>query len=162
MGAGAGIINARAAVELVETNRSPETTIGGEDVVASGIYTVSTSARRVAAVNRGVPTAGRAVHEGPTRHDIGRRIIWGPTRRRDHLGHAAGDSIVWGTNTGDSIVWGTTPGDSIVWGTGAGDSIVWGTGSGRLDCLGYRRGRLDCLGRLARGDSIVWGTADSF
>ena len=40
---GRGHVNALAAVELVETNRSPETTIGGEDVSASGIYTVSTS-----------------------------------------------------------------------------------------------------------------------
>jgi len=166
-GAGSGMINAAAAVELVETNKRPETTIGGEDVVASGIYTVSTSPSRVAAVN-GLSSKGqqKGLRKTVSAKQMlgGQGILWG-TGTGDGIlwGTNAGDAIIWSTNAGDVIIWGTDAGDAIlwgtaiVWGTNAGDSIVWGTNSGDSIVWGTNSGDSIVWGTNV-GDSIVWGT----
>ena len=186
-GAGAGMVNAAAAVELVETNQVPETTIGGEDVVASGIHTVSTTVRRVAALNRRFRTtasrsrSSAATATDPLGHGCGRLDRLGHRRRRldrlghrcgrlDRLGHQRGRLDCLGHRRGRLDCLGHRrgrldclghrhAGDSIVWGTGAGDSIVWGTDAGDSIVWGTAAGDSIVWGTDA-GDSIVWGTAD--
>jgi serine protease AprX len=162
VGAGAGMVNARAAVELVETNRVGRTTIAGERVSASGVYTVADSAV-AATVSRTLPVmkhSARGIAQKQNAGGVrGSLILWG-TSSGDSIvwGTAIGDSIVWGTAIGDSIVWGTAAGDSIVWGTAAGDSIVWGTAAGDSIVWGTATGDSIVWGTAA-GDSIVWGTS---
>jgi serine protease AprX len=173
VGAGAGMVNVRAAVELAETNRVGQTTIAGEDVIASGVYTVSGSAN-IATVSRSVQTAGPRVRRIAERQSFrgrtagtsnvrggvtGDAIMWGTTAGDSIVwGTAIGDSIVWGTATGDSIVWGSATGDSIVWGSATGDSIVWGTATGDSIVWGSAAGDSIVWG-TSTGDSIVWGAS---
>jgi serine protease AprX len=155
VGAGAGMINAAGAVELLETNQRPETTIGGEDVVASGIYTVSTSARRIAAL-------GQSFRNGKqkSRTVSAKQILWG-TADGDQIlwGTSDGDQILWGTSDGDQILWGTSTGDQILWGTSDGDQILWGTSTGDQILWGTSTGD-QILWGTSTGDQILWGTSD--
>ena len=89
LGAGAGIVNAVAAVELVETNVIPTTTIAGEDAVASGFFTESSTSRLVTSFTSNRWKSGR------TRALSGKKILW-----------RAADSIIWGSSAG-SIIWGS-------------------------------------------------------
>jgi serine protease AprX len=159
IGAGAGLINARAAVELAKTNERPETRIAGEDVVASGIYSASTSAARVAVAERRFPNARQARGVSATTTFRGNAIIWG-TETGDSImwGTAAGDSIMWGTVASNQILWGTAVGDQILWGTATGDQILWGTSTGDQILWGTATGD-QILWGTALGDQILWGTA---
>ena len=108
-GAGAGMINALAAVALAETNEIPsETTIAGEQTMASRMFSTTVSSRVIAALTKPLKAQIREISRG--RATVNRWI-------------ARGDSIVWGVD-GNAIVWGIE-GNSIVWGVD-GTSIVWG------------------------------------
>jgi len=140
VGAGAGMINALAAVELVETNELPTSnTVGAGQATASGVLSNQSSSERVATMFR---RASNLHLKKVLREDS---IVWRIAIRADAIvwGTAIGaDAIVWGTAIGaNAIVWGTAIGaNAIVWGTAIGaNAIVWGTAIG--------------------ADAIVWGTA---
>jgi serine protease AprX len=104
LGAGAGMINALAAVELAATNQIPKsTTIAGEDAVTSRLFSALVSSRKLASLLR---NSAR------------------PASNRLPDGTTDGDLIMWGSSNLDSIVWGIEAA-SIVWGIDA-NSIVWG------------------------------------
>jgi serine protease AprX len=149
VGAGAGMINAAGAVELLATNQRPETTIGGEDVVASGIYTMSTSAMLIAAVDR-MSNDIRTI--SASRRLAGETKLWGSS---------SDDQILWGTSSGGQILWGTATGDQILWGTATGDQILWGTSTGDQILWGTSTGDQILWGTTSSGDQILWGTAES-
>jgi serine protease AprX len=134
VGAGAGMINALAAVELAQTNQIPSsTTIGGEKVIASRLFSAQVPSQRLASV-LSARSGIRRVNISATndRSNMqGTSIVWG----------VDGNSIVWGVD-GNSIVWGID-GTSIVWGVD-GNSIVWGV-DGNSIVWGVD------------GNSIVWG-----
>ncbi len=103
VGAGAGTINALAAVALAETSEVPgSTTIAGEETVASRLFSAPMSARAVASLVQ-------ATAKGQVKQAGG--------------GVENGDSVMWGVGA-NSIVWGVGA-NSIVWGVGA-NSIAWG------------------------------------
>ena len=74
IGAGAGTINALAAVELVETNQILTTSIAGEDAVASGIFSREVSSRRIVSL-----------------------VLWGTSANTILWGTTAGETILWET-----------------------------------------------------------------
>jgi serine protease AprX len=140
VGAGAGIIDVVAAVELVETDRVPTTVISGERVVASGLLTNATKAIRLtpfAIASSGKPrlvsTHGELLAPSQVMgRDTSAAIVWGTSLGNVIvLGTSAGDVIVWGASVSDPIVRGASNGDAIVWGTSEGDAIVWGTATDR-------------------------------
>ena len=75
VGAGAGMINALAAVELIETNELPTTTIAGQAVVASGIFFGEVSSRRIVSPMRGTAVNGQTIYWGTAVN--GQTIYWG-------------------------------------------------------------------------------------
>jgi serine protease AprX len=154
VGAGAGLVNVLAAVELAETNRIPtSSSIGGENVVASGLFTRAMTARRVAALDS---TDKNVVSGTAIRWAIaGQTIVWGNTIL---WGSAAGDTILWGSSAGDTILWGSSVGDTILWGSSVGDTILWGSAAGDTILWGSAAGDTILWGSAA-GDTILWGSA---
>jgi serine protease AprX len=145
LGAGAGMINALAAVELAQTNKIPSsTTISGEEIVASRLFSAQISSNRLASLTSSASNAGikrvnvRDANGLSVMH--GNSIVWGVDGNSIVWG-VDGNSIVWGVD-GNSIVWGVD-GNSIVWGVD-GNSIVWGV-DGNSIVWGVD------------GNSIVWG-----
>jgi hypothetical protein len=153
IGAGAGMINALAAVELAETGDVPRATrIAGEQTLTSKLFSSPASSARVAALMRQSPQARfknvlRSTADGET-------IMWGSLNSDTIMwGSLTSNTIMWGSSAdGDVIVWGTaTDGDVIVWGTSAdGDVIVWGTSAD---------GDVIVWGTAVDADTIMWGTA---
>jgi serine protease AprX len=127
VGAGAGMINALAAVQLAESGEiSASTTIAGEQVVASRTFSVRVSPSFVATIQgRPNPTV-RNVLTGTSERAAWDRsgesaTIWGTWGSQTPVWV---DTIVWGVDA-NTIVWGRTDADTIVWGIGA-TTIVWG------------------------------------
>jgi serine protease AprX len=137
VGAGAGMINALAAVELAATNEIPKSTpIAGEEAVTSRLFSAVVSSRRIAALLRnsaspasirllGAASDGDSIMWGSSNLDS---IVWGIEAASIVWGIDA-NSIVWGIDA-NSIVWGIDA-SSIVWGVGA-NSIVWGVGANSI------------------------------
>ncbi|MCU1384238.1 MAG: aprX 2 [Acidobacteria bacterium] len=156
VGAGAGLINALAAVRLAETNEVPSaTTIAGENVVASGLFSTTMSTRVAASLSQRSSVQITTVANGRNtnvRFIMWRTsIMWGTANAQ--VSPIGGQTIVWGTYVdGNTIVWGTSAdGDTIVWGTSTdGDTIVWGTATD---------GDTIVWGTTTDGDTIVWGTS---
>ena len=115
IGAGAGEINALAAVELAETGEIPSsTTIAGAQAVSSHVFSREVSAKRLSALTRA--TKVRRLHSKARESDSTLRddtIVWG----------VDGSTIVWGIES-NTIVWGVES-NTIVWGI-EGSTIVWG------------------------------------
>jgi serine protease AprX len=108
VGAGAGMINALAAVELVETNELPTTTIGDETAISSGLFTPTANQKQVLALSQ-TQSSGRKNQR--------------QTARLTRSGTTSGNTIAWG-GEGNTIVWGCAAANTIVWGIDA-NTIVW-------------------------------------
>jgi serine protease AprX len=140
IGAGAGMINVLAAVELAVTNKIPTTTIAGENAVASRLITVSEPSGRVGALGR---------HDATVRS---KQIMWGSQIMR---GAAGTETIIWGTAAqAETIIWGTATGsETIIWGTASGsETIIWGTGAVAETII---------WGTASDPETIIWGTANA-
>jgi hypothetical protein len=146
VGAGAGMINALAAVQLAATGEiSGSTTIAGEAIVASRRFSAMLPSGLVTALVQGL--AQDAVWN-PLKSDYDRSswadfgdetsmwgtwesnasvwvntIIWGIDANTIVWGRADASTIVWGANA-STIVWGANA-STIVWGINA-NTIVWG------------------------------------
>jgi serine protease AprX len=157
VGAGAGLVNVLAAVELAETNRIPTISrIAGEDVVASGIVTQPLTAQRMAALAQ----AGKQLVSGTEigRATAGTTIMWGDTVVWGNT-IMWGDAILWGTSNGDTILWGSSNGDTILWGSSNGDTILWGSSNGDTILWGSSNGDTILWGS-SNGDTILWGSSN--
>ena len=140
VGAGAGTINALAAVELAETSEIPDsTTIAGEEVVASRHFSASIARLVALAQARGHRRAMRyETHGGTSR--LG--------QARSFAGSASdGDTIVGKLST---IVWGGRQREHHRWGRRL-DTIIWG-----VTVSGWRHDRLWGV----NGSTIIWGVVD--
>ncbi len=116
VGAGAGMINALAAVELAETGEIPEsTTIASEDVAASRRFSTQVSSNR--SLRKQAPPQASSVRQ----YSDGETIVWGTWRSEVPVWNA---TIVWGVDA-NTIVWGGGDANTIVWGIDA-STIVWG------------------------------------
>jgi serine protease AprX len=131
VGAGAGSLNAAAAVQISRNGPSLiRTELAGLAYISNGISTLQDSTRTL--------VLGQALVWGAARSLVwGSSLVWG---NADSLVWGNADSLVWGN--ADSLVWGNA--DSLVWGNA--DSLVWGN----ADSLVW-----------GNADSLVWGNADS-
>src|SRR3954447_25368216 len=96
IGAGAGMINALAAVELAETSEIPSsTTIAGEQTIASRMFSTAASARVVAAMAKSQNAQIKRISRGSA---------------------ASGHTNMWDSLHSSTIVWGGAEANTIVWG----------------------------------------------
>ena len=156
IGAGAGMINALAAVEAVETNELPTTTIAGENTVSSGLFTAPASQKHILALaqtysseRKNPQGAAQWIRSGGA---SGSTIVWGVDGSTIVWG-VAGNTIVWGVE-GNTIVWGIDA-NTIVWGVDA-NTIVWGIDANTI-VWGVDSNTI-VWGVDAK--TIVWGVAD--
>jgi serine protease AprX len=157
VGAGAGMINALAAVELMETNELPATTIGGERTISSGIFTTTGSGKPVLPLaqthssgRKNQRHTARQIRSGTT---SGNTIVWGIEGNTIVRGGAEANTIVWGINA-NIIVWGGAKANTIVWGIDA-NTIVWGGAKANTIVWGIDANTIVWGG--AKANTIVWG-----
>jgi len=173
VGAGAGMINALAAVQLAATGEIPtSTSIAGEEIVASRKFSATVPSALVSALVQGRP--GKPVRNpiknftdpvpwgnfgddttmwgtwesnAPVWVDT---IVWGIDANTIVWGGADASTIVWGANA-TTIVWGVNA-NTIVWGVNA-NTIVWGIHANTI-VWGINASTI-VWG--ANADTIVWG-----
>jgi serine protease AprX len=163
IGAGAGEINVAAAVELARSNQLNTTSIAGEDVVASGLFTPSSKVWAQMDLSSSTIDGDKRLISLTRKqsNDIIRddSILWGATVQSDSIVWDGpmvwGASIVWDSPMvwGASIVWDSPMvwGASIVWDGPMvwGASIVWDSPMVWGDSIVWD-------GPMIWGDSIVW------
>ena len=122
VGAGAGMINVLAAVELAATNEIPsQTTIAGEQTVASQLFSTQVPAHHVPELLR--MSANSRIRRGPHETPDGDTSTGGIT--------SDGDDVYWDRPvSGSTIYWGVGA-NTIYWGVGA-STIYWGVGASTI------------------------------
>jgi serine protease AprX len=152
VGAGAGMINALAAVDLADTGAlAGSTTIANEQIVASRLYAAQVRSGRLTAVESSGGMQSRnaikaSTYQARTHGDSDNdasiwsywrpapavrdnTIVWGVEGNTIIWGGVSADTIVWGVDA-NTIIWGVNA-NTIVWGVDA-DTIVWGVGANTI------------------------------
>jgi serine protease AprX len=159
LGAGAGMIDVSAAVELADDVRA-SSYLGRTDV--AGLLTGRMTVKGLAALLRAndAPAGHGAGHGAASTQSIRPVVMFWNSRSGASLfpGAVAGETIIWGTSTSDNVIWGTSVSNTIIWGTSAGDTIIWGTSAG--DTIIWGTSDTIIWGTSA-GDTIIWGTSAS-
>jgi len=155
VGAGAGMINALAAVQLAATGEIPtSTSIAGEEIVASRKFSATVPSAFVSAFVQGRP--GKSVRN-PIKSFTDRlpwdnfgddTTMWGTWESNAPVWV---DTIVWGIDA-NTIVWGGADASTIVWGANA-TTIVWGVNANTI----VWGATADTIVWGIHADTIVWG-----
>ncbi len=166
---GAGLVNARGAVELsnylahASTSQYPDSSRWGASLVWGNLLVQG--GRLTADAN----AWSTAVTWGAEHTEDGREISWGTrcwsescasTGGKWRIGSSSARNVVWGSmcngadcdvlwsfelvnaaDDGETVVWGTDDGETVVWGTDEGETVVWGTSCTDPSCAPIVWGR---------------------